>query len=418
MQIKKESSWIESERFFAGLRWAAKRVGTCTYWLDLFLSVPDCIKSDRADKEMMAAFGSPQHLGQLLCLQAEIWADDNEAFLMWLLRSVPNLVALNMGQAPCPFLRLLSFQFLRHLRVIADSLPCTFQPAEQLPVLQTLCLHRSNSKLQEVNLMGCRQLSKLVMKECSAQRVLLNPACHFSADLGSFLSDSFERVWWAPYKAFLWPVHSLSLCCQEPYYACTDNKGLFARLPCLAALQVAWPKEGKWWVGDGYKRHKFVAGAECLLTNVLASDGPPLLNLRTIIITAISMQACIPGNLPSLEELVILAEGRAELSFEDPVATILALKKFYAFGQPLKPDGLDIARMSIALAGTGQALGAAVAQTAGKGFDGSSSCVYLRPAAAEALPMQRLYDLVAGLTQGCRCGACFDCLSKAGRLDF
>ena len=113
-----------------------------------------------------------------------------------------------------------------------------------------------------------------------------------------------------------------------------------------------------------------------------------------------------------------MADGRAELSFEDPEATVLTLKKFYAFGQPIKPDGMDILRMSTALAGTGRTLGAAMAQAAGMGFEAGSSCVYLRPAVAEALPIQRLYDLVAGLAQGCRCEACFDCLSKAGRLDF
>ena len=76
------------------------------------------------------------------------------------------------------------------------------------------------------------------------------------------------------------------------------------------------------------------------------------------------------------------------MSFEDPEATILALKRFHAFGQPLRSDSMDAVRMSAALAGTGRAPGAALAQTAGEGFKGGSSCVYLRPAAAEVLPKQ------------------------------
>ena len=367
------------------------------------------------------AFGSTQQLGQLLCLQVAIYGSDDkfaQGFLDWLLLSATNLVALHIGHLPGRFPSFLIFQSLRHLQLEADTFPDKFKPEQQLPVLQTLCISGYACKVHEMNLLGCRQLSRLVMKGCSAQQVLLNPACHFSAELGA-LSDRFERVWWAPYKPFLSAVRNLSLCCQEPYYtSTTDNKGLFASLSSLAVLKVAWPKEGKWWVGDGYKRDKFVAGSECLLTNGLASAGPPVLNLRIIIITAISMQACIPGHLPNLEQLIILAEGRAELSFEAPEATILALNKFHAFGQPLKPDGLDIARMSIALASTGRALGAAVAQTAGKGFDDSGSCVYLKSTAAEVLPIQHLHDLVAGLASLCRCGCCFDCLSKAGRLDF
>ena len=130
------------------------------------------------------------------------------------------------------------------------------------------------------------------------------------------------------------------------------------------------------------------------------------------------MQARIPGHLPNLEQLVVLAEGRAELSFEDPEATILALKEFYAFGQPLKPDGMDILRMSTALVGSDRALCGALARNAGKGFEDGSSCLYLRPTAAGALSMQQSYDLVAGHAILCRCGACFDCLSKAGHLNF
>ena len=376
---------------------------------------------------MIAAFCSAQQLGQLLCLHADIFSYDNkvaQSFLVWLLKCAPNLVALDLlalnphlGTSPCPPPSLLSLKSLRHLQLGGENLLCITQSALQLPVLQTLCIHGcyKHSELHEVNLLGCSQLSLLVMKGCNAQRVLLNPTCHFSADLG-MVSNIFERVWWASSQPFVCSVHELSLDCQDAEYTSIDNRGLFAGLPRLAVLKVAWPERR--WGWQEPKRDKFKAGAECLLTNCLKSDGPPVLSLRVIIITAISVQARIPGHLPNLEQLVILSEGRAELSFEDPEATILALKKFHAFGQPLKPDGMDILRMSTALAGTNRALGGASAQKPGKGFRGGSSCLYLRPAAAEALPMQRLYDLVAGLAILCRCGACFDCLSRAGHLDF
>ena len=417
-QIKK--CLYGNTRCLAGLRWAAKRMGPSTHRLDVCLLPYE----SKADEELIAAFGSVQHLGQVLCLQADLSSCDGnfaQNFLVWLLKSVPNLVALNMGSTLCPPSNTFSFTSLRHLQLMGDRLQCTFQPAQQLPVLQTLCISGLVSELHEVNLLGCRQLSKLAMDACSTERLLLEPAaaCHFSADLLEY-SRVEERVWRAPFEVFQRSVCELNLCCSEgcmnSIYLNSDGKGVFTGLPRLTVLKVAWPEE----LDESDEPHKtwFVRGAEGLLTNCLASDGPPVLSLRVIIITAFAMQARIPGNLPNLEQLVIFSEGHAELSFEDPVGTILALKRFYAFGQPLEPNGMDLVRMMSALASTGRALGAAVAQTAGMGFDGGSSCVYLRPAAAEALPMQRLYDLVAGLAQGCRCGACFDCLSKAGRLDF
>ena len=419
-QIKRSLHGIT--RCLAGLTWAAKRMGPSTHWLDVCLSPCE----SKADEELIAAFGSVQHRGQVLCLQADLstaFSSDGFAreFLVWLLKSVPNLVALNLGSTLCPPPNTFSFTSLRHLQLMGDRLQCTFQPAQQLPVLQTLCISGLVSELHEVNLLGCRQLSKLAMDACSTQRLLLEPACHFSADLLEY-SRVEERVWRAPFEVFQGSVCELNLCCREgcmnSIYLNSDGKGVFTGLPRLAVLKVAWPEELD--VSDAPHKTRFVHGAEGLLTNCLASDGPPVLGLRVIIITAFAMQARIPGNLPNLEQLVIFSEGHAELSFEDPVGTILGLKSFYAFGQPLEPNGMDLVRMMNALAtrSKDRALGAAVAQTAGKGFDGGSSCVYLRPAAADALPMQRLHNLVAALAQGCRCGACFDCLSKAGRLDF
>ena len=421
-QIKKSLYGIT--RCLAGLRWAAKRMGPSTYWLDVCLSPCE----SKADEELIAAFGTVQHLGQVLCLQADLISAFScgkfaQNFLVWLLKSVPNLVALNMGSTLCPLPDTFSFTSLRHLQLMGERLQCTFQPAQQLPVLQTLCISGVVSELPEVNLLGCRHLSKLAMDACSTERLLLEPAaaCHFSADLLEY-SRVEERVWRAPFEVFQRSVCELNLCCREgcmnSIYLNSDGKGVFTGLPRLAVLKVAWPQELD--ASDEPDRTSFVHGAEGLLTNCLASDGPPVLSLRVIIITAFAMQARIPGNLPNLEQLVIFSKGHAELSFEDPVGTMLGLKRFYAFGQPLEPNGMDLVRMMNALAtrSKGRALGAAVAQTAGKAFDGGSSCVYLRPAAADALPMQRLHDLVAALAQGCRCGACFDCLSKAGRLDF
>ena len=120
--------------------------------------------------------------------------------------------------------------------------------------------------------------------------------------------------------------------------------GTFAGLPGLAVLKVAWPERR--WGWEEPKRDKFKAGTECLLTNCPEKRWAASAEPESHHHNGYQHAGPHPGpHLPNLEQLVIFSEGRAELSFEDPEATILALKKFHAFGQPLKPDGMDILRM-------------------------------------------------------------------------
>ena len=167
-------------------------------------------------------------------------------------------------------------------------------------MLQTLCIDNLCSGLQELNLLGCQQLSKLVMKACGTQCLLLEPACQFSADLGMQRNANLNKadmgiIWRAPSESFLHSVCELSLFCQEEYSydMDLDRKGPLAELPRLAMLKVDWPVEEDEF--DGPNRELFVSGAERLLIDYLASDGPPVLSLRVIIITALSMQAPHPG---------------------------------------------------------------------------------------------------------------------------
>ena len=45
-----------------------------------------------------------------------------------------------------------------------------------------------------------------------------------------------------------------------------------------------------------------------------------------------------------------------------------------------------------------------------------SSCMYLRPVSAQESPLAELHERVSRLATQCRCGACFDCLGRAGCL--
>ena len=68
-------------------------------------------------------------------------------------------------------------------------------------------------------------------------------------------------------------------------------------------------------------------------------NGRPLGSLRALIILAeCDMECCIPKGLPNLKELVLFAKGAAEVSFEDPVATLSAVEELYILGQLLQPN--------------------------------------------------------------------------------
>ena len=149
----------------------------------------------------------------------------------------------------------------------------------------------------------------------------------------------------------------------------------------------------------------------------MPAAGQPMLNLVTTVITTCTRLRDFPGpqQLPKLRGVVIKGSGRLKISFVDAVATVSGLDSFHLFGQPLRPSGEDLVKLmaaSGALARRGLVLGAAAAQQHGV----DSSCIYLRPVGARELSFEELSTRVEQLVQ-CRCGACFDCLQRAGCVE-
>ncbi len=124
------------------------------------------------------------------------------------------------------------------------------------------------------------------------------------------------------------------------------------------------------------------------------------------------MKCCIPSGLPNLEELVLFAEGAAEVSFEDPKATLTALKAFHIYGEPLRMDKKDELQMLKVTASKGLW----VSYVSANRPKCTGSCMYLRPIAAPELSFEELQDRVRRLARQCRCKACFECLRRAGCL--
>ena len=140
------------------------------------------------------------------------------------------------------------------------------------------------------------------------------------------------------------------------------------------------------------------------------------------------IDVCIPGRLPSLEELVIRPGASREyalrLKFEDPVAAFLGLKSFHAAGNPISTYGLEHSRAtSAALMASGLTLTAVSRQWGGRVFNELNELepakygIYLRPVTAGKLSVQELDAVVLRLVKQCRCEACFECLERAGLVD-
>lgn len=152
----------------------------------------------------------------------------------------------------------------------------------------------------------------------------------------------------------------------------------------------------------------------------MPSDGRPFVNLKCLIIRSLrAVNVCIPGRLPSLEELVVRAYHSSKLSFEDPVGAFSGLKTFYAISRPITANGLDMIRAtSDALMVRGLTLTAGSGKDNGKEFNKhSKTCIYLRPVNACKLSIKELSDVALTLVRQCRCEACFDCLARAGVVD-
>lgn len=205
----------------------------------------------------------------------------------------------------------------------------------------------------------------------------------------------------------------------EGYYSTQRVVGSFKDFPCMEMLVLKWPQQIRL-EPDNSDEDEWNQEAASFLTDSMPSDGRPLVNLKALIIWSnASMNVCIPGKLPSLEELVVKAHLPMELMFREPVAAFSGLKTFYAVGKPITLNGLDMIRVtSDALMARGLTLTAVSKEDGGKVFsEHSRTCIYLRPVTARKLSMKELDGVVLQLVNQCRCEACFECLGRAGLVE-
>ena len=413
----------KNQQTLSGLRWIAKRTSAATKSLTLdFRWYEERIGS----KTLVPSFSELAHLSNLRCLTFQP-QDENEDLALvdlldWLLQQAPKIEAMetSVGTRCLPASHM-SFQNLRHLVLTTDWFPShePFLVAQQLPVMETLYLDGSyivDAKPGVLDMSGCKRLRQIVLCEAAAQELVWDDtAGPDPCPLVLELPDVDPTTHYGPHA-----LQNLALAQQIVIHGFGFGYSLLGASSQLRVLVLRWP------IGGLASRE-----SDCdddfedvsdegpdSFASCMPDDGQPLLNLATIIITGCTRLYDFPGpqQLPHLKELVFKTPGPLEIYFEDVVGTISGLDSLCLFGQPLRlctEDMMKLMAASGALEQRGLVLGAAIAAQQ-DGLD--SSCIYLRPIGTPELSIEELGTKVWLLVR-CRCGACFNCVRRAGRIE-
>ena len=415
------------QRTVSSLTWVAKRTDAATTSLALAFTLHGTYASKAKCTTLPLVF-SDAEVSNLRCLtfSAKDYFDPAlYDFLDWLLPRAPKLEAASLcmttGHLPASHV---TFQHMRHLVMTANWNQGPFLLAQQLPALETLRINTYGILGQEVvDISGCKRLRQLVLSD-PVPRLIWDTAGAGSCPVAFELLNQYIYVSGGIFKALREQASLAQHVIVDAQYHPNDgksmNKAVRGLLGAFSSMRVlTW----KWQVH--YKAQcpsevEFHATADQYFASYMPHAGVPLLNLETIIITAHSMRWTFPraSQLPNLRQLVVKASGRLQIGFRDPIGALSKLSSMHLFGHSYEPHGRDqlgLAKGSNALMERGLVLG--MASTAQHGPNRRpASCLYLRPVGTQELSIDELWTTVKQLAQ-CRCGACFDCLRRAGCID-
>ena len=337
------------------------------------------------------------------------------AFQAWVLEQASHIEALRI---PCKEPRYTAWavrlKHIKHLEMDADVFAeGVSKAAKQHLFLETLHLHVSSEGNGKINVLECEHLRHMVLKSrCGKIRsVLHEPKCRLGihVDVGGY--TSLKPQGWAALQQSVEGANEFVYSLENylPYGAPPIPwKDLRGHLTSVETLTLGWPVHRnvcEWKSNKGFADPE----AEHMVKCCMPVTGKPMAALKVLIIRAEGdMKCCIPSGLLNLEELVLFAEGAAEVSFEDPKLTIFALKAFYIYGEPLRMHRKDELIILNVTASRDLQVSYVSARP-----ECTGSCMYLRPITAPELPFQELHDTVRKLARQCRCKACFDCLRRA-----
>ena len=370
------------ENFIAGMSWVAQRTSTATTSLVVSLPKEPIEASSAPVSPMVAPFNESAHVSGLKALHVIVPEDTLNAedqgllpggFLDWLLQRTPKLeiMHLHMDSRRLPA-RHATFQHLKHLIMDCHRCESFFSVAEQLPVLETLCVIDNNLdepetlSLEVIDMSRCTRLRQLLLTDFVAQQLIWDATgsvpcpltfevMHNQQVFEEGCPDAVRNQAAVAQQVVLWYLQ-LSCGCHE--------QGMLGMFPQMEVLAVKRLPE-RMWVDEADSM-----GGGDLLTWSMPANMQPLVRLETIIITAYSMQGTFPSavQLPNLKELVIKAAGRVQLGFRDPVGIISKLDSMHLFGRPFVPSAWDLVRLmsaSGALGSRGLVLGAAAKERHG-----------------------------------------------------
>ncbi len=423
------------QRTVSSLTWLAKRTGAATTSLALALTLHGpCAGAAAAKCTSLPSALSEAKLSNLRCLEFSSGADFDPALyelLDWLLQRAPKLEAtsLCMSTQHLPAYHI-TFQHMRHLVMTFSAIQWHQGPslvAQHLPALETLRVNTCGVLGQgAIDTSGCKRLRQLVVSDPVPQQLIWDTGsgpCPVAFELLNRNIYSCNGISYALKKQAGLPQHVIIDAQYHPYCADWTIRAVHGLLGAFSSMRVlTW----KWAVHYNYYKARrpdedeFHENADQYFASCMPLAGMPLVNLETIIITAHSMQWTFPRTcqLPNLRQLVVKASGRLQIEFREPIGTLLKLSSMHVFERPYHPHGCDqlgLTEGASALAERGLVLG--MASTEQHGCSGRpASCVYLRPVGTRELSIDELWTTVEQLAH-CRCGACFDCLRRAGCIE-
>ena len=420
----------------SALACAGRRTGSCT--TSLSLSTQSLRRSLVNLQDQPTALTSPSMLPNVVHLKLRLPSlkDDDglRQFVRKILQRLPNLIAakLDLAGHSCVF-TLMPLLCLRHLDLTLwnyeglDHVPL----GALLPALQTARISSEiwATHIQELDVSGCRHLTRLVLMSVVASRVSKPPQCRLRV-------DTLERGPEGQVEQQLQPHLSEA---HEVFLSCNGDcppQDLIEQV-CLPNLEVircdVW-SNSLWHTindelydeddeeeefggiapatfGSYFRYSKNLPALKSILCGDRYENPNPV------------MKARIPAELADVQELIIATERPLKLSFDSAHSVGERLNTLFVVASEVSFDATELRDVSCALFRRGFTL--SMVQAGQDHAHYPSQCLYIHATSAPNLSYDEAMSYVNARLQrwvrnfdGCgQCGACFKCLKEAGVLD-
>ena len=383
------------------------------------------------DLEQPTALTSPSTLASVRHLELDldsiehIVANDlSGRFVLAMLERLPNLIYASLSYCELPKTPLLPLLQLKHLELGLQSLDSFdgMPMGALLPLLETASIksfHRYPGirLASELNLLGCRHLRRLVLKEVFVCRILKPTQCRLRLDMLQLGLCDFDTTEMAPALA---QAHEILLLAQE---LCLSHSPVaHSCLPALEVLRCDWGEMYDETDDGGDGREVTDVLNHCLrhtknlpaLNSIFCSNHDRDFTLP--------MEVRIPAHLAGVKELVIATARPLHLLFDSASNAGEMLNGFHAVGREVKMndpgpflDALFERRLIMSSAEAGQ-----------EHKNAPSQCAYMRKILTdpelsydEAIRAvnARLHEWGERHWSCGQCGACLKCLRDEDGMD-